>query len=794
VITPILLACVQAAPGVDLLALHAPTPHLLVDVPDVPALLNAYSSAPALQLAADPDAREAFSKLEANLQLDMADSLASALALLGLDRATGDAGLMALARRARRIVLSYSTEESTSGELAAELARMSEAQLEALDLEELLETAPDARADERLSQDPWGRAYEVTRSAQGRPRVLSLGADGRPAGEGSATDVGSEFDPSGWLAVELLRRRSLLLTIEFVSADVASASWSAMRDGLGAQPSGPDETHALLEARGTLERFEVARMDGAAGWCWRSDERVIVSLGATTLETVQARASRTRPSFAVEPTWSALHSLPLDSGGATVARGAVDTDKLAELLSGAIDLLPQPSENRPTFVTPRPTAFRMQLIGARFSTDIVRPPANASSWWRAFGGSAPTSSLRALIPSDAAGVLVTQLDARELERQFVAWAGLEGAGEARLGEMEQRHGFDLRRDVFGSIGSDVALFVMPVNSIGLPNAVAVVELRDPAAFERGMQGLASASADVGATAVSIRSARYRESPMWSFEMERTESSQLPFEISPTVAIAGSRAVLTTTTLFAKREIKRLASEVASAADTSQPLELAPGATLAGTMDWPTMIASLYTSLRGAAALAGSFADLPIDLGLLTAGLPDRAETFTRFFSTTQLSGGPLGERFHLHMESSFGPETWLGLVGFTTSALRSLRAPAAASGASLDGSSEPIDARAEGTTTENEPARKLEATRAALDRVATRLLVFQLDRGTYPDALEELVRPSPNYPEGYLDGEALSVDGWGRALAYRRDADGARYRLWSLGPDGIDATGDEVAP
>ncbi|MBM3988641.1 MAG: hypothetical protein FJ294_11885 [Planctomycetes bacterium] len=790
-IAPILLACIQAAPSVDLLSLHAPTPHVLVDVPDVPALLDAYPSAPAMQLAVDPTAREAFSKLESNLRLDMADSLSSALALLGLDSGVGDVDLTEVARRALRVTVSYATEESMSGELAAELARVSEAQLEALDLEELLETDAAALLDERLSQDPWGRAYEVTRSPQGRPEVLSYGADGRPGGEGGATDIGSEFDVSRWLEIELGRRRALLLTIDFVSDDVARESWGSMRAALGALPSGPDETRALLDSSGAFERFEVARKDGASGWAWRAERRLVVSLGATTLEAVQARASAARSSFATEPTWNALLSLPLDPDGATVARGAVDTAKIAELLSGAIDQLPQSRENQPTFVTPRPTAFRMQLIGARFCTDIVRPPANESSWWRAFGGSAPTSSLRAVIPGDAAGALVTQLDARELERQFAAWAGLEGAGEARLRAVEQLHGFDLRRDVFGSIGSDVALFVMPVNSIGLPNAVAVMELRDPAAFERGMQGLANASADVGASSLSIRSARYRESPMWSFEMERTEPSQLPFEISPTVAIVGSRAVLTTTTLFAKREIKRLASEAASAADTSQPLELPPGATLAGRMDWPTMIASLYTSLRGAAALAGSFANLPIDLGALTAGLPDRPETFTRFFSTTLLSGAPLGERFHLHMESSFGPETWLGLVGFTMSALRSLPA---ASGASSDGSSAGIAARAEEATTEGEPARSLEMTRAALDRVATRLLVFQLDRGTYPDALEELARPSPNYPDGYLDGEALPVDGWGRALAYRRGADGAEYRIWSFGPDGLDATGDEVAP
>ena len=88
----------------------------------------------------------------------------------------------------------------------------------------------------------------------------------------------------------------------------------------------------------------------------------------------------------------------------------------------------------------------------------------------------------------------------------------------------------------------------------------------------------------------------------------------------------------------------------------------------------------------------------------------------------------------------------------------------------------------------------LKLTRGTLDRLSTRLLVYQIDRGAYPATLEELTQPSPNYPDGYLDGEPVPMDGWGRPLGYLRGDDGSSYRVWSLGPDGVDASGDEVVP
>lgn len=755
---------------------------MLIEVPDMGRMLDAYPQAPAMKLVADEQAQQAFSGLSAQLNVDMSASLTAAFTSLGFTLADDGASMVDLARRATRVSLSYATHESEAGELERELGQVREAQLEALDIEEALEghaEPSEVELSEELRFDPWNRPYVLVND--GRWLARSLGSDGEIGGQGSAQDIGAELDVASWLENESERRRTLLLVADFVNETIAQDSAQMLLDGMGAESVGDPKPFTLAGQPGDLRVFAAAKLDSTSAWMWSEGRRVVVGVGAASAADVARRSDGATKHFASNEGWRELAKLATNEG-VTVIRGAVDTDWMASLVSNAIDLGIATSAE-PQFSTPTPTVFSMSLVGERFHTDMVRPPTSTSSWWRALGSAVPDPKAWSLIPPDAAGSMVARVDANVLEQQLRALVGLDGEGAARLAALEQELGFSLSRDVFGSIDGNLSLFVMPIASIGLPNAVAVVDLKDPLAFERGMQGLAQAFAKNADGRMKLRTARYREMPMWTFELEPAASSSLPFEVSPTIAIAGSRAILTTTALFAKREIKRVLGEGADAAGVSRSAEPQPeGATISGSMDWPTMIASFYKSLRGAATLAGSFADLPIDLGALTAGLPNEPEVFTRFFGVTRMWGRPLGDRYHVHMESSFGPETWMGLVGFGAAAMQSMSNP------------KPTPPPTEAAEEPTSPAEDAVAvTRGALDRVATRLLVFQLDRGTYPDALKQLSEPSPNYPEGYLDGQALPGDGWGRPLSYRKGPDG-EYKLWSVGPDGVNGTADDVVP
>lgn len=766
------------------LPLHPSGAQFVLEIPAMGDLLAAYEKAPLVALMRDEAAKAAFAKFGEQMEFDATAGLRPLLEMAGLPATTGTDELLAMARRATRVSMSVSTREEHPGELLETFDRAVRTQLEILDIEDALGAAKaeslDAVAlEERLTTDEWGKPYQLERMETGDFRLVSFGADGVQGGVGMNADIGAELDQERWLEKELERRRAILIAIDFADEAVAAASLTELIGATGADTADSTRTLPFAGANATWSSFTTTKPSQQEGWSLRSGARVLFGFGASRVEDVIARLSNPALSLETDPQWTAMQGTLAAPAGVVVAQGMLDTDVLAGLLSDAIDLFPAPTAL--SRLAPTPTAFRMQLVGERFHTDLWRPEASDSSWFGALGAVKPDAASLELVPADAAGVLATRLDVARLERQFRAFVGLDETAATRLAELEAKHGFDLSKDVFGNLAGGMSLHVMPLNSIGLPNIVALFELSDVVAFERGMHGLAAAFAEQPGQTMKLKASRYRDAAMWTIDTGGNADSPIPFDVSPTIAIAGGRAIFATTALFAKREVKRVLGEEPRNAVPMAKFAGAPAdATLVGAMDWRSMVDSLYTTLRGAAALAGGFADLPIDLGALSAALPEKPEIFTRFFAPTLMWGRPVEHGFHLHLEASFGPETWIALAALGSS----VRASMAETG---------------GDTSENllEPATtptaaELETTKQALDRVATRLFVFQLDQGAYPDALEALTKPTESYPQGYLDGEPLPKDGWGRELLYGRDGDG--YRIWSAGADGVDGTADDVQP
>ena len=67
------------------------------------------------------------------------------------------------------------------------------------------------------------------------------------------------------------------------------------------------------------------------------------------------------------------------------------------------------------------------------------------------------------------------------------------------------------------------------------------------------------------------------------------------------------------------------------------------------------------------------------------------------------------------------------------------------------------------------------------------LKIYELDAGSYPAALDALTSSSERHPGGFLNSGEVPADGWGRQLRYELSA--GEFRLWSVGPDGIDQRG-----
>jgi len=94
----------------------------------------------------------------------------------------------------------------------------------------------------------------------------------------------------------------------------------------------------------------------------------------------------------------------------------------------------------------------------------------------------------------------------------------------------------------------------------------------------------------------------------------------------------------------------------------------------------------------------------------------------------------------------------------------------------------------------------IKAAQSQIGLFKTPLDQYHLDMNRYPSRLEDLLqRPAdaanPNQWKGpYLEGSSIPVDPWGNPYQY--DPSGTRNPnrpdIWSLGPDGVDNTDDDI--
>jgi len=95
-----------------------------------------------------------------------------------------------------------------------------------------------------------------------------------------------------------------------------------------------------------------------------------------------------------------------------------------------------------------------------------------------------------------------------------------------------------------------------------------------------------------------------------------------------------------------------------------------------------------------------------------------------------------------------------------------------------------------------EQARKKAAEADIRSNIALALDLYELDNGSYPEKLEDLLKDpgeskSPNWNGPYLKRKA--VDPWGREYNYKSPGQYSEdYDLYSYGADGVEGGGDDV--
>lgn len=413
------------------------------------------------------------------------------------------------------------------------------------------------------------------------------------------------------------------------------------------------------------------------------------------------------------------------------------------------------------------------------------------------GGSMDAASLDLAHP-DALVTSVASFDAARL--MDTVTQGIDAdAVEAAMGEMEETYGFRLDRDLIAPLGGSVSYSLPKLRSLlAAPNLMAAARLEDRDAFLKGMDGLLAMLNDSGG-AMGQRT-DYRGAAIYTWTLGEPGGGgmqpggmgsfmpDLTTFVRPTVTVMDDRVLLSTLPTHAKREVRRVAKllkagEEAALHEGFAQLEVAEGASMVTFADWPMFFGNLYTQLRALAPMLGGLAgggqDLPLPFKL--DSLPDM-ELLTRHFRpSTRYSVVSGGGRLDV-TESSIGPEVgMLSVLMLGAVPLLAVREVSYEEDEWIESelTGAPLVAPA------SEQSELAVATEASMMSISVAVKMYQLDHGGSPPAdLAELQKAEGGKPAYLLE---LARDGWGREFKY--SVDGDTYKLWSMGANGIDESG-----
>lgn len=79
---------------------------------------------------------------------------------------------------------------------------------------------------------------------------------------------------------------------------------------------------------------------------------------------------------------------------------------------------------------------------------------------------------------------------------------------------------------------------------------------------------------------------------------------------------------------------------------------------------------------------------------------------------------------------------------------------------------------------------KITATRVSIGVASSAIDAFEVNCGSYPNSLDELINNPGNdaWQGPYIKGKTIPKDGWGKDLQYSKGEDD--YKVWAEGPNG----------
>ena len=88
---------------------------------------------------------------------------------------------------------------------------------------------------------------------------------------------------------------------------------------------------------------------------------------------------------------------------------------------------------------------------------------------------------------------------------------------------------------------------------------------------------------------------------------------------------------------------------------------------------------------------------------------------------------------------------------------------------------------------------RIAATRASIAQIKTAINMYEVNLGSWPNNLQDLViGGDKDYPGPFLEEEEVPKDGWGNDFKYEIRDEGKRVRVTSPGKDGRFDTDDDL--
>jgi hypothetical protein len=386
------------------------------------------------------------------------------------------------------------------------------------------------------------------------------------------------------------------------------------------------------------------------------------------------------------------------------------------------------------------------------------------------------------VPGDALGASIwTMGDELVSVYDFLmnAVGSIDPAERAEVEGMltEMLGGASLRDDLLGNLHGDSTYYSVPGHGFtGAPESVFRSSIRDGDGLVKVMEAIARAVTEQAGMPVSLKSSEHEGAMLYELDISATPVAAV---MQPSFSIRNDK-------LLFSNQLSQLKSVLNGERGDGESLGRNPG--LSDFLDGLGKGAELqsvkyadnaanFQSVYGPIAgflpmIAGMAGNIPVDF----AKLPPE-----------QAIAQHLGPTYAARYTDSNGFIVDQSISQFQTSDFMPILLVA---GLVALGQQEGIDVSSSMVEV-IDPEKQAQLDLRELKAACT---VYKISTGGYPESLEALLAPLPDYEDGALPRDALPVDPWGKGYFFALEVPAGKRKpkpkLWSAGPNGIDENGE----